>query len=545
VLNKRLAALAVFTLTTVFYIYTLMPSLAWGDGTKLQGDAIAGESFILAEMPEDQFSPDPYPFARVGVAAWDHPLYIILGHILVKALPFIDPLWLVNLISAVFGAASIALVFLIGYRSTGSLLTSAYASFSLAVSHTFWWNSSTPEVYTLFIFLLLGSLCVFDRFESTRNYAFLGYSAFLLGLAASNHLLALLALPALALYFFSSRTYRHLAIPPLSSLSLPAAGFMAGFMIYGFQFIRLSRNFSPAEIMGPVVGMTFISQLWQLTPALLVESLVTYFFYLIIQFGPIGVILGIVGFGQIFRRNDFHNRKLAAFFGVYTVFGIFYKVTDQFAFFMSSHVFWAIIMGIGAQAIFLRLRVTLRPALGGFLALTILGAPFFYAALPALARQAGLSDTSLGIPRIGTGTRDGLSYYINPNKHGDFNAYNFGYATISNIAPDAIVIAQWYTDTDEYFILRHFTRIKGLRPDVTIAGWPSQDPFSFDVRLVLDLIEDSVPKHPVYLASLSDRFYAASRLTQMYCIVPENNLYRLHQKGDGDFRCLDSGSVTE
>ena len=116
---------------------------------------------------------------------------------------------------------------------------------------------------------------------------------------------------------------------------------------------------------------------------------------------------------------------------------------------------------------------------------------------------------------------------------------------VTNLAPNSVVIAEWYTDTDEYFILRYFHKIMGVRPDVTIYGWPTQDPFSFDPKLVLNVIEDSLPDHPIYLASLSDRFYAASKLIEMYCILPEDNLYRLYPKDSYNPQCLGQDSVTE
>lgn len=535
----------VFILTIIFYVFTLMPSLAWGDGTKLQGDAITGESFILAEMTHDEFNPDPYIFAKVGVAAWDHPLYIMIGYALVKTFPFIDSLWMVNLISAIFGAASITLVFLLCYRSTESLLASIYASFSLAVSHTFWWHSSTPEVYTLFVFLLLACICSLDHYERTGKLLFLAYSGFFLGLAACNHLLAFLAIPALAIYYFLLRSYRHLSISELRKLVFPILGFLLGFMIYILQFIRSSRNFPLQELMGPIVGSTFLSQLLKLTPTLLGESLLGYVFFLTLQFSPIGVFLGVLGIKQIFRSSDRHVRKLVAFLIVYTIFGILYKVTDQFAFFLTSHVFWAMIMGIGVHYLFSTLSGKTRLVVAGILALLIPGMPILYSALPNLARQTGMNEASMGIPQIGTGVRDGLTYYIDPNKRGDSNAYNFGSQTLAHLASDSIVIAEWYTDTDEYFVLRYFTKIKGLRPDVTVLGWPTQDPFSFNPQLILDVIEDSFPEHPIYLASLSDRFYAASMLIETYCIVPENNLYRLYQKETNGLQCLERDSVTE
>ncbi len=544
-LNKKLTALLVFVLTAIFYIYTLLPSLAWGDGAKLQSEAISGESFTLAEMNPDEFSSDPFIFSKVGVAAWDHPLYIILGHGLVQALPFVDSLWLVNLISALFGAASVVLVFLISYRFTMSLLASGYAGFSLAVSHTFWWHSSTPEVYTLFVFLLLVSFYFFDKFERTERYIFLFYCAFFLGLAASNHILAFLAVPALGLHFLFARSYRNFRLSDLRKLTFPILGFFPGFSIYIIQFFRMSTDFSLNEIMGPVVGSTFLSQLGTLSPIVLGGSLLSYLFFLTVQFGPVGLILGGYGIRKVFYLEDLSLRKIVSFFIVFALFGVFYRVTDQYTFFITSYVFWAMLMGIGSDYA-LRLlpekRRFLPPIILGLL---LLATPFLYNALPRLAETNGLNDDSIGIPKIGTGIRDGLAYYINPYKRGDNSAYDFGIQTLTDLPSDSMVIAEWYTDTDEYFILRYFTKIKKVRSDVSVVGWATTEPFSFDSQLALDQIENSFPEHPVYLASLSDRFYAASKLIEMYCIVPENNLYRLYQKGNDNLHCLENDAVTE
>jgi hypothetical protein len=542
---KKFTALLIFVVTAVFYVYTLLPSLAWGDGVKLQSEAIAGESFVLAEMPPDQFSPDPFIFSRVGVAAWDHPLYIIMGNLLVKALPFVDSLWLVNYISALFGAGSVALVFLTVYRLTNSLFASCYASLSLAVSHTFWWHSSTPEVYTLFVFLLLLSFIFFDQFEKTNRNEHLGYSAFFLGLAASTHVLAFLAIPALGLYYLLRKGYQNFNIIELKKLSQPTIGFLAGFSIYLIQFFRMSANFSFNEIMGPAVGSTFLSQLGTFSLIILLQSLLSYLFFLTVQFGPFGIILGTLGFRKVFNNRDLFLRKVAALFIVFALFGIFYRVTDQFTFFIASYIFWAMLMGIGADYALSLIPEKRRFLLPGFLALFFLATPFFYTALPGLARRYGFNDASIGIPTIGTGVRNGLAYYINPYKRGDYNAYEFGSQVISSVPPDSIVIAEWYTDTDEYFILRYFTKVDPVRSDVTVIGWPTQDPFSFDSQLALDTIEDSFPHRPVYLASLSDRFYAASRLIEMYCVVPESNLYRLYPRESNNLQCLGREAVTD
>lgn len=543
--KKNLTTLIVVILTTIFYLYTLSPSLAWGDGVKLQSDVILGESFILTEMTTSQFKPDSYSFAKVGVAAWDHPLYVMLGHTFVKALPFINSLWLVNLFSAIFGIASIILVFKLCYQYTESLFASSYASLALAVSHTFWWNSITPEVYTLFIFLLLLSLYFFEQYEKDNKPITLIYSGLFLGLAASNHILAFLAVPALLLYFLFSKKYPQFDINDAKRILLASLGFLAGFSIYIIQFIRVSRSIPLEQLTGSSVGTTFLSRLGALSPAILAESLITYLLFLLLQFGPIGIILGVMGIRKFFVNTNQSLYKIISCFIVFTLFGIFYRVTDQFAFFLTSHVFFAILIGIGTSHLFATLQEKQRFILTFILILTIVFTPPFYHSIPSIAANNGIDDSFLKIPQIGTGVRNGFAYYLDPYKRGDFDAYNFGSETISNLAPNAVVIAEWYTDTDEYFVLRYFHKVEGLRSDIIIYGWSIEDPFSFDSQLVLDVIESSFPDRPIYLASLSDKFYAASKLIEVYCIVPENNLYRLYEKENNELECLDLDSVTE
>ncbi len=543
--NNKITTLLVFVLTISFYIYTLLPSLAWGDGTKLQSEAVAGESFVIAEMPPDEFTPDPYPFSKVGVAAWDHPLYIVTGHLLVKAFPSVDSLWLVNLVSAIFGSASVAMIFLLVHLYTESTFASIFASLSLAVSHTFWWHSSTPEVYTLFVFLLLLSFYFYEQFERRNKQSPLVYSAFFLGLAASTHVLAFLAFPAIGLYYFLSGKYRGFQISQLRQLILPAIGFLFGFSLYIVQFIRISHNLPLDRIAGPAVGSTFLSQLGTLSPILLGESLLSYLFFLIVQFGFQGIILGILGIRKIFNDKNVSFQKIIYSFLVFFLFGIFYRVTDQFTFFITSYIFWAILMGIGSVYALSLLPSNRRYLLPIILSLLLVATPFFYNALPSLAEANGVNDEAIKIPKIGVGVRDGLAYYINPNKRGDTNAYDFGAQVLEKLEPNSVIIAEWYTDTDEYFIFRYFTKIDNLRPDVTVIGWATEDPFYFDSQLTLDVIEEYFPEHPIYLASLSEKFYAASRLVEMYCIIPENNLYRLYPKGNITPKCLTEDSVTE
>lgn len=174
--------------------------------------------------------------------------------------------------------------------------------------------------------------------------------------------------------------------------------------------------------------------------------------------------------------------------------------------------------------------------------------PLLYQSISGLDHQAGLDDRSLGIPQVGVGKRNGLDFYTNPNRRNDFAAENFGRETLNKLPANSVVIAEWYTDTDEYFVLRCFQAIEALRPDVEVAGWPSVDPFDFNPVLVHQKIEAALPARPVYLASLNEEFYAVSRLKSEYCLFIEHNLYRIefreHSSGRNPDKCLPNNQLT-
>jgi hypothetical protein len=514
-----------------FYLYTLQPSLAWGDGAKLQIEALTGQSFILADLPEDVFDGDTLPFARLGVAAWDHPLYVMLGHTLVRIFPTLHPPWLINTLSAFFGAGTLALLFLLCARYTRSLAAALLAVLAVAVSHTFWFHAVTPEVYSLFAFLLFASLVLYERYEETGQYRALFTSLLVLGLGASNHMLAFLTLPAILVSRFFIRDTRPIATLRLLKLAGLGLAFMIGFSPFLIQLARMLRVFPVAEVFGPVIGSVFLQQLAMLTPQLLLESGLTYLVFLAVQFNPLAFLLGGYGLLRGGKIASGPWLKVVVFYAVYTLFGLFYRVTDQFAFFLTSHLFFGILIAFGAARLLAHRSVAQQAGLILILGLLTLSMPVLYNLAPRLAPAIGMTDETLGIPQIGTGVRDGLAYYVNPNKQGDEDAYLFGQAFFARAPQDALVIAEWYTDTDEYFVLTYFSTVEASRDDIEIIGWPMENPFSFDPGLVVGLIEAVAARRPVYLASLSEGFYGISSLMNEYCIVPELNLYRVYPAG--------------
>lgn len=520
--------IAIFIGVGIFYIYSLQPSLNWGDGARMQIEAISGQSFVMTGLPDEMFAHDPLPFAKLGIAAWDHPLYVYIGYSLVQLFPEIDALLLVNLISAIFGAATIAIFYRISHNATGSSLVSIVASLALGVSHTFWFHASTAEVYTLLSLLLLLSFNLFNEYLRSGKTSRLAFAGIIFGLAAANHLLAFLFVIAYLIYIPFSHNHKNITLVGIRKLLVFVGGFILGFLPFLIQFVRMLRIFSLADVLVPAFGATFLNNSISFEPQILLKGIATYGVYLIIQFNPILLVMGFIGlFSGRIKYREFWG-KLIPLYAIFTLFGVLYQVVDQFAFFMMSHIFFAFAIGLGLDHTVKKLPPIRKNILISLSTLLMLITPTVYAGIPDWVATLGITDETLNIPQVGvTGVRSGIEYYINPNKRGDWAAYQFGEDTFLNLPPDALIISEWYTDLDEYLVFNYFSSIEGRRPDIEIFSWLTVDPFSFDAQIVVDTIESQISIRPVYLASLSEEFYNASYLIANYCIYPHLNLYRI------------------
>ncbi len=532
-LKQKLVPWMLFIVVLSFYLYTLQPSLGWGDSARLQGEAITGVSLVTQEILQDEEIVDRWPYPRLGIAAWDHPLWIILTHTLVHGFPALDRLWLINLVSAVFGAAAITLLFQLVLAHTGSLPASLLAAGSLAVSHTFWFHAVVAEVYTLFAFLLLAGIYLHDSYERSRWGPALAGCLLALGLGMSNHLLTALAFPAFLVYRLATRhTCREIA-PPAGHILAGGFAFLAGFWIYLFQFARLlSRR---GSIPGPrllrqALGISFFSPiLTTLSLSALVKSILFFLMYLGLQFGPL-VLIGVAGF--VVGRRSYPSlwAKSVAFYVLFAAFGITYRVDDQFAFLLPSYLFWSLAAGIGIAHFLSAPRPWLRRGIIAIFGTMILLMPLIYHYLPGVLRHAGYTEEAFDIPTVGSTRQDGLAYYVNPDKRGSTEPYRFGEYTMARLPQGAVVIAPSAIESDEFFVLRYFLEVEGQRPDVILIGWPLSNPGGIDKTVVTAQIEADILHHPVYLASLNHRYIDENALFAQYVITPEANLYRVLPK---------------
>lgn len=128
-----------------------------------------------------------------------YPLHVLIGHAFTY-LPFGDVGFRVNLMSAVFGALTLLLVYMIVMRLTSSRLSAIGAAWLLGFAYPFWSDAIVAEVYTLDTALVAGMVLFLLRWQSDRRTADLLCAFALLGLSFANRTTNVLNVPAVLLF---------------------------------------------------------------------------------------------------------------------------------------------------------------------------------------------------------------------------------------------------------------------------------------------------------------------------------------------------------
>ena len=194
------AALVVAGLVLVVYILTLAPSVTFWDA----GEFIAASKTLGIPHPPGT------------------PLFVMIAHVWALLLPFGEYALRTNLLSATLSAAAAGLFFLLAHETirlftvgvdarAAPLLAhvgAAAAAMLGAFTFTNWQNSNETEVYTVATFTIaaMGWLAhIWRRQRGTvRAPRLLLLIVYLAGISIGNHLLALLAGPAVVMFMAST-----------------------------------------------------------------------------------------------------------------------------------------------------------------------------------------------------------------------------------------------------------------------------------------------------------------------------------------------------
>lgn len=234
----RVLALGLFLLVFGVYIATACRTIYTGD----DGDFIT--AIVTGGVPH----PTGYP------------LFCLLGRAFVGLIPFGEPAFRVNLMTAVFGAGAIAMLYRFLALLVNGRLWAVAGALIFAFAPTMWQQSLSCEVYSLnslFLATLLYLSLVWAREPS--NSGLLRVLTFVYGLSLTHHLTMALFLPGfLALVLWRRPALLGRDWPVLLSL-VPL--FLLPLLLYGYLPLMALRKQAPVLWGNPV------------TPALLWEHI--------------------------------------------------------------------------------------------------------------------------------------------------------------------------------------------------------------------------------------------------------------------------------
>ncbi|MDE2832436.1 MAG: DUF2723 domain-containing protein, partial [Gemmatimonadota bacterium] len=258
--NKIVAGL-VFFFTTIIYLSTLAPTVAFWD---------CGE-FITTAYTLGIPHPPGAPF------------YTLLGRIF-SMLPFGEIAFRVNLLSAAAGIVTVVFIYLCTVRllctwldrentvhQIAILVGGVVASLSTAFSFSFWNNAIEAEVYGLSMCITMLAVWVALRWDDAHkdhnSDRLLLFIAYLFGLGAGVHLQCLLTIPGILILLFTDlmedRPLKHqvlvvvgLTLYPFLSIVFPigVAALLTGAVVIGLLILRPEWRTPQFWLLGVIIG---------------------------------------------------------------------------------------------------------------------------------------------------------------------------------------------------------------------------------------------------------------------------------------------------
>ncbi len=379
--DRRLALLLV-AFALGWYARTLPPGLLAGDPGEFQ---FAAWRFGLAH-------PTGYPLYLIVGGIWQHIL-AIFG---------VDPAYSLNLLSTLFGALTVGLLYLFMARNLPSTpwgrLSGLFAALLFALNPTFWSQSIIAEVYTLNALLIVavlwaaagvGTLSADDGSSATtisprRDPAghFPAHPIplfLLLGFAVGHHRTALFLLPGLLLWLFwiDRGWWRRRKLVISAGLALVAAQ-----VVYAYIPLRSGPDASPwlyprldgavlalyqqsvAGFVDFITGRVFAVSFLGMDSAL--ARLPQMAELWLLHFNWTGLALILIGLVALLRARSWSILLLTVPLAlILQLFNLFYGIGDIYVFYIPLYLVGAIWAGFGVAQLGQIMPMPARPTGSG------------------------------------------------------------------------------------------------------------------------------------------------------------------------------------
>lgn len=539
-MKRKLLALMpsmiVFIVSLAVYIFTLSPTISAGDSTE-----IANAALILGVPHQPS-----YPFS------------VILGN-LFSRLPIGDnPVWRVNLLSAVLGAMAAMIMSLIlteerftgGHAGLTTRFLAGAGSLFLSFSATFWQYATRAEVFALnnFFAVCLIWLSLKAAKKEDRRWQYL--LAFVAALAFSHHQTIITIFPALAVLIIAEKP----EIIKNGRNSLPSLVFwgLLGLFPYFLSLLLLARRDPPlnwgaiADLKGALGALfrvdygSFSPYLTGFVPELRPVALDQIRFYgesLMADFTILGVFLGGLGIFGAWRVIK-GGRKIFHFLTIGLVAGMAFLVYANFPFgdnFQAAtakrfqilpDIFFAGFIGLGIMTVwqkFLDLKLDWRRPVNFLTALLVFGGLMALPVAPFLANFAKADGREYNLV-----LKYGRDFYLPTEENailllsGDISNFVARFIQTTEIKNDKRIVF-----TPGQFHLHWFIpQLLARYPDLVIPPPRSGNRWTATSQV----IEANIDHRPIYISPELAAY--DPEVEKKYVLWPSNLLFKVRRKGE-------------
>ncbi|MEW6703026.1 MAG: DUF2723 domain-containing protein, partial [Bacteroidota bacterium] len=233
-------------------------------------------------------------------------------------------------------------------------LSSVCAGIILSFSKTFWFQSTSVEVYSLQIFL-------FTLIIYTTLHAYLSvnkksmnwiWTALALALGFANHMTTLLTLPFLAILFFKKEKFRTNSFRKIFFMLCVFITVLAAFYFYlplrasANPMINWGNPINFENFLRHVSGMQY--QVWLFASLEAAEKQLIYFLKNFAgEFGYTGAIIGLIGFLSLFKIPTEIFYALTSTFLFTVIYSINYDIVDIDSYFLLAYIVFCFFAATG------------------------------------------------------------------------------------------------------------------------------------------------------------------------------------------------------
>ncbi len=429
--SKPLASISLFLLTFLVYLKTLAPGVFGFDSAEL----------ATGVYTQGVIHPPGYP------------LYLLIGK-LFTLLPIRDVAYRLNLMSAFFASITIVTLYWVIVNIIENRFAAWVSAFLFAISNYFWQMALIAEVYTPFTAFLAADLLLVSLWRKTGLKKYLLVFSLIYGLTLTIHTSGILFAPAFAWLILKTPHWKKWY---WSLISMMFVLFLAGLTPYVYLSFRASaspaidysRSYSGVDlttlsglwwmISGKAYSMFAFDYTWREIP----NEWLRFSGHLWRNYLGIGVILGAIGLGWLWRKAPAWTIGLLLIFTANVFFYVNYRVMDKDTMFLPSYMVWAIFVAAGVTATYnFSGRRFNQPQLERWLR-------GMARALPIVFIVLGLS---LNWRWVDMSKEDGYAL--------------FAEEMLAGAAPNSLVIAPWSSAV----ALEYYQVVEGQRPDLLIIN---------------------------------------------------------------------------